>query len=176
MSVVCIAHLKKYRKSYLPYGQYLKLSSDDRNKIAAAISQYCGAQELKDTERLFSTNKCENLHSRLFSIAPKSTVWSRNFPGLCHATTLGASIGRGVSLLRIAEHIGLEVCAKDPIYKYAHSIEKAAKYHAKRKQSFRYKSNRYSKRRKIAHKALIDQSMYRTESAASAEHSYGIIP
>ena len=174
VSAVCISHLKTYKMTYLPYGQYMKLSTKDREIISKVISQYCGAKQLKETENLFNTNKCENLHSRLFSIAPKSTVWSRNFPGLCHAASLGASIGRGISLLLIAQHVGLEIGVNDPIYKYAKNCEKISMYHANRKRSFQYKSTRYSKRRRIANRELFKQSLYKSTTVASADHSYGI--
>jgi len=94
------------------------LASSSRSKIENTMEIFCGEQQLKDTEELFNTNSCENLHSRVFSVAPKSTVWSRNFPGLCHAVTLGASIGKGESLLRLAQFVGLQICSTDPIFRY----------------------------------------------------------
>ncbi len=134
----------------------------------------CGEQQLKDTEELFNTNSCENLHSRVFSVAPKSTVWSRNFPGLCHAVTLGASIGKGESLLRLAQFVGLQICSTDPIFRYVSNSEKNAAYHANRKRSYKYKSTRYSKRRRIANEKLFEISVYKQSNVASVDHSYGI--
>lgn len=174
-SVVCTAHLKrKFNMSYLPYGKYLKLSSTDRSTVMTVIEKYCSSEQLKKSEKLYTTNASENMHSRLFSYAPKSTVWRRNFPGLCHAVTLGASIGRGKSLLHIVQHLGMPVHNHDPLFKYASKAERVAIYHRNRKRTYRYKSSRYAMRRKNSHRAILENSLYRSRSTASAEHGYAI--
>ena len=115
-SVVCTAHLKGHSTRYLPYGKNVVLSAADKQKLQKVLDKYCGVQQLRDTVQLHSTNRCENMHSRLFSYAPKSMVWKRSFTALCYSATLGASVGRGLSLLQLAERCGINIEASDPMY------------------------------------------------------------
>lgn len=120
-SVVCIAHLNSFKMSHLPYGKYIKLASKDIQCTCTQkiINMYYGYAQLRDMSKLYTTNMCENMHSRLFSYAPKNTVLRRNFPRLYHSVTLGAS----ESLLHIARYIGLPVHATDLLYKYAMKLK-----------------------------------------------------
>ena len=177
-SLLCTAHLKRVKNhkhvSYLPNQKYIKLSAAEKMALQKVIDKYFGPQQLKDTAKFYTTNACESLHSRLFLYAPKNTVWSRNFPGLCHSVALGASLGRGMSLLQIAQDAGIPVHYEDPFFKYIQSIDRTAHYHARRRRTYRYKSARYLNRRKNAYRSVLSASVYGSETVASIDHAYGV--
>jgi hypothetical protein len=175
-SLVCKAHLKCFKLNYLPYGKYLSLPDSDISKIKSVLAKYCGPVILKDLCQLKTTNQCESFHNRVFSFAPKNTVWSRNFSGLCHSVTIAASVGRGMTLLKVAQKLGLPVTISDPLYHYAINTDKKEKYHMKRKKSFKYKTFLHLKRKRISHHAIISQSAYSDDTDLMEEHPYAINP
>ncbi len=173
-SVVCTAHLKGHSTRYLPYGKNVVLSAADKQKLQKVLDKYCGVQQLRDTVQLHNTNRCENMYRRLFSYAPKSMVWKRSFTALCYSATLGASVGRGLSLLQLAERCGINIEASDPMYRYAMFTQNIARYHSDRKQKHEYKTSRYLSHRKRANRAVLSQSLYKAPSKVTKEHDYGI--
>jgi hypothetical protein len=175
-SVVCKSHLKCFKLSYLPYGKYLKLPDSDISKIKSIISKYCGPAMIKDISQLKTTNQCESFHNRVFSHVPKNTVWSRNFSGLCHSATIRASIGRGSTLLKIAQNLGLPVSDHDPIQRYALDTDKNDKYHMNRKKSFKYKTFLHLKRKRNSNRSIISQSAYSDATDLTEEHPYALNP
>jgi hypothetical protein len=174
-SVVCQARLKQQKQRiYLPYGRNLQLSSCDMKTLSNIINKYCGVQQLRDTAKLATTNMCESMHSRMFSYAPKSTVWSRNFSGLCHSATIGASIGRGLSLLKLAEKLGVKVRTDDPLFKYAMYMQQTARYHTLRKKETFYKTAKYRSKQRRSSRMLLQSSLYSSQSASVEDHMYAI--
>ncbi|KAH3741091.1 hypothetical protein DPMN_047809 [Dreissena polymorpha] len=173
-SVVCTAHLKAHSTRYLPYGKNVVLSAADKHTLQKVLDKYCGVQQLRDTVQLHNTNRCENMHSRLFSYAPKSMVWKTSFTALCYSASLGASVGRGLSLLQLAGRCGINIKASDPMYRYAMFTQNIARYHSNRKQKHEYKTSRYLSHRKRANRAVLSQSLYKAPSKVTKEHDYGI--
>ncbi len=159
-SMVCNAHLSSHSTKYLPYGQYVKLSHEDISKIQTVLGKYVSADCLKSMAPLRTTNQSESMHSRVFRYAPKHTVWSRNFTGLCHSAVHAASLGSGMSLLTTALRLGLPVSPGDPFSKYASRIDKRTTYDSNRQQTHQYKSSRYCARKRQSNRKLIKESAY----------------
>ena len=82
-SMVCCAHLGKYSPKFLPYNRHLDLNVNDDRAIQNVISSSFSVENLKKISRLLSTNKAESLHHRIYTVAPKSTIWKRNFSLSC---------------------------------------------------------------------------------------------
>lgn len=116
-SMVCCAHLASYSTKFLPYGKHLQLSMSDINKLQAKMDTLCSQENLKQMSKLSTTNKAESLHHRVFTYAPKNTVWSRNFSGLCNSAAHSSSLGSGQSTIYLAKHIGIKVKSQDPFYR-----------------------------------------------------------
>ena len=91
MSLVCCAHLAFYIPKFLPYGKHLELDATDVDKIKCQITKDFSESKLKEICSLKTTNKTESLHHRVFTYAPKCTLWSRNFTGLCHSAVHSAT-------------------------------------------------------------------------------------
>ena len=150
------------------------MSAKDKQRVTSVIDKYCSIEQLNNTVQLYNTNRCENMHSRLFSLAPKSMVWKRNFTALCYSVTLSASIGRGLSLLQVAERCGVNMQSSDPMYRYAMFTQKTAQYHTNRKQKNEYKKSRYFSHKRRTHRAVLSQSLYKADSSLAKEHDYAI--
>ncbi len=177
MSMVCNAHLSQHSTKHLPYGQYVKLGNEDIDKLKAVLLKYTNVDSLKTMARLRTTNQCESMHSRVFRYAPKHTVWSRNFIGMCHSAVHSASLGNGRSLIQTAMSIGLPVNNTDPFSQYMSHIDRKAKYHAKRQLTHQYRSSRYHARRLKCNRKLLQSSAYGSNADNVAiEHNYGINP
>ena len=106
-SLVCTAHLESYNTSFLPYGKHIQLNNVDTCKIEAILQKNFSQENLEKISRLSTTNQSESLHHRVFTYAPKSIIWSRNFSGLCHSAVHSATFGTGKSSLIIASAIGI---------------------------------------------------------------------
>jgi len=89
----------------------------DINKLQAKMDTLCSQENLKQMSKLSTTNKAESLHHRVFTYAPKNTVWSRNFSGLCNSAAHSSSLGSGQSTIYLAKHIGIKVKSQDPFYR-----------------------------------------------------------
>lgn len=175
-SMVCEAHLSTYNTKFLPYGKHIMLSATDIDKIDRVLSKYLSPECLKDMARLKNTNQCESIHSQLFRCAPKHTVWSRNFTGLCHSVAHSASLGTGTSLLKTVQVLGLPVSREDPFYLHMSKVDSATRFHGRRQASLKYKTFRYLRRKQKNNRKLFQLSLYGTDHQLDTEHSYGIYP
>lgn len=145
-SLVCIAHLESYSTKFLPCGEHLQLIPEDEQNLSAAICKSLSLEELRKLSRLLNTNKSESLHNRVFTYAPKNTVWSRNFNGLCHSAVHSATFGTGKSALILAHTIGLKYSKNDPFLKYMVRRDQIDSYKKMMNQTPQYKSKRYLSR------------------------------
>ena len=153
-SMVCDAHVPGSTQSKtLPYGKNVTLSLTDLDNINTVLQKYISPECLKEMARLSTTNQCESLHSRLFRYAPKNTVWSRHFRGLCHSATHSASLGPADSLLKTVQYLGLPVSKSDPFYQYIAWTDKQSKYHMRRRATQKYKGLRFMRRKHRSNKA-----------------------
>ena len=139
-SMVCEAHLPSYTTQSLPYGQHIKLSTEDIDKIKTVLRKYLSTDCLKEMVKLSNTNQCESIHSQLFRWAPKHTAWSRNFTGLCHSVVHSASLGTGKSILKTAELLKIPVSRSDPFFQHMIKVDSVSKFHGRRQATVRYKS------------------------------------
>ncbi len=175
-SLVCISHLSSYSASFLPYGIHLELKSEDINRIQNELNTCFGTTDLQSICKIYSTNMCESVHAKVFSYAPKSTSWARNFAGLCHSATHSLSLGSGRATIALAKAIGLQVKIQSPMYQQLIKNDKTRKYHAKRKKTKEYKHSRYLSKKRKSNRKQLECSLYSSEassSQASSEHNYG---
>ena len=135
-SLVCTAHLASYNTKHLPYGKHIAIEEADIFKIQSILDKIFSIENNQKFSRLSTTNKCESLHNQVFTFAPKNTVWSRNFTGLCHSAAHASSVGKGRSALIIARAIGISVGKNDPLFRQMMLFDKNHQYNALRKSSF----------------------------------------
>ena len=173
-SLVCTAHLESYSPNFLPYCKHIQFNDADSCQMKAILQKYFSRQNLEKISRLSTTNQSESLHHRVFTYAPKSTIWSRNFSGLCHSAVHSATFGTGKSSLIIASAIGIKYKLTDPICRQMLRIDAKTSYHSLRKRSRQYKISRYLSRKRKCCKKLQENSMYQNASKEmSHEHAYG---
>ena len=86
-SLVCTAHLDSYSTSFLPYGKHIQLNYIDMLHLRGVLQKNFSHANLEKKSHLSTTNRSESLHHKVFNYmyAPKCTIWSRNFTGLCHS-------------------------------------------------------------------------------------------
>jgi hypothetical protein len=177
VSSACIAHYDNYSTKNLPNGVHLELSKEDCKTIKDKIATKFDRNGLADMQELYNTNMCESLHSIVYSIAPKTTRYSRNFAGLCHSATHSRTVGAGQATLELAKATGIKVphgCAMETELRKKDSRRK---YHAKRKTSQSCKSSRYYSRKRKNNTKLFTDSLYSSgnvNSDAASDHSYGL--
>lgn len=109
----CCAHLPGYSTKFLPYGKHLDLDFADMDAIQSVICKHFREDGLRKVCKLATTNRCENLHQRVFTYAPKNTTWARNFTAMCHSAVHSSSHGTGKSMVILAEKWGLIDHAKN---------------------------------------------------------------
>lgn len=172
-SVVCTAHLSRFSASYLPYGRHLELNQNDVIKLKSVIEKNFSEYELSKISKLSTTNKCESLHSKVFTFAPKNTIWTRNFAGLCHSAVHSSSLGNGKSCILFAKAIGLKYKHNDPFILQMTKADKISRYQAIRKMSRKYKFQRYINRRNKGNRLLRKDSIFNIKDKTIAEeHCY----
>lgn len=147
-SMVCIAHLASYTTKFLPYGKHLDLISEDEQKLTDILNKSLSFDVLHKISRLLNTNKSESLHHRVFTYAPKNTVWSRNFSALCHSAVHSATFGTGRSALLIAKKIGVKYSKRDPMFWYMVKRDDRDRSYSLLKKTPHYKLKRYNSRKK----------------------------
>ncbi|MES9880370.1 MAG: hypothetical protein ABW185_05750 [Sedimenticola sp.] len=175
-SLVCTSHLSSYSPSFLPYGVHMEITGADIARIQQDLDTHFSNVNLHSICKLYTTNMCESLHSKVFTYAPKSTNYARNFTGLCHSATHSRSIGSGRATIALAKARGLQIKLHSPMYRHLMKQDKRSKYHANRKKTQQYKYNRYLSRKRKSSRKQLQDSLYSSEascSQASTEHSYG---
>lgn len=174
-SMVCHAHLESYNTNFLPYNKHIELNRTDMLKLQAVLQNDFSQENLERISRLSTTNKSESLHHRIFTYAPKSTIWSRNFTSLCHSAVHSSTLGTGQSSLSLASKIGIRYKCTDPFFKQMESLDARKKYHLDRQCSRQYKLSRHLARKRKCSQKIKDNSLYTTATAGvSNEHAYGI--
>lgn len=177
VSAVCIAHLGRHSTRHLtrhlPNNAYINLELTEVNAIQQKILQVFNHQGLQETAMMFTTNYCESLNSSVFRVAPKTTRFARNFESLCHSATHSYTVGTGESTLTLAEASQIEYKTNSPFYRRMKELDGKRSYDTERQATQKFKRDRYYGRKKKALAPLLADSLYRTESQVSSEHSYG---
>ena len=175
ISMVCTAHLESYNTSFLPYGKHIELNNTDMLRLTKMLQEDFSTTNLEKISRLSNTNRSESLNHRVFTYAPKSTIWSWNFTGLCHSAVHSSTLGNGKSSLLIASSLGIKYKISDPIFKQMLKIDSNFRYHTARKQSKQYKMSRYfSQQRRSCRKMRYNSLYANAQPSVSHEHAYGI--
>ena len=137
------------------------------------IEKHFSETELSKISRLSTTNKCESLHHKVFTFAPKSTIYTRNFAGLCHSAVHSSSLGNGLTCINLAKIIGLKYKRRDPFIQRMKKIDTNNRRNAIRMQIRRYKSSRYIARRNKGNRTLKQNSLFNcTNKSIIEEHEY----
>ena len=174
-SMVCKAYCISYNTNFLPYNKHLELNCADMARLQTLIENDFSRANLQSICRLSNTNRSESLHHMAFTYAPKCTVWSRNFTGLCHSAVHSSTLGCGQSSLSLATETGIRYKSTDPFFKQMKKLDSIRKYHSQRKSSQQYKLSRHLARKKKCIQKMKDNSLYTTATATvSNEHAYGI--
>ena len=177
-SLVCLAHLASYSPKFLPYGKHLNLSFDDIEKLESVLTKFVSDVKLSKISRLLNTNKCESLHNRIFTYAPKTSVWSRNFDALCHSALHSSVYGTGKSTLILAKSRGIVTDQSDPVFHHMVERDQRTLKDRERKSSLQYKYTRYIKRKQKCNRKLIKNSIFSNSitNLVTNEHSYTLNP
>lgn len=174
-SLVCSAHLDSYNTNFLPYNKHIQLNTVDMLQLQAVLQSDFSRENLEKISRLSTTNRSESLHHRVFTYAPKCTIWSRNFTSLCHSAVHSSTLGTGKSSLFLAKKVGIRYKSTDPFFKEMIKLDTRNKYHLQRKCSREYKLARHLARKRKSSQKMKNNSLYTTATASvSTEHSYGI--
>lgn len=172
-SLICTAHLKNYSTSFLPYGNHIELNQCDIIKLKGVIEKYFSKQELSTISRLSTTNQCESLHHKIFTFAPKSTIYTRNFSGLCHSAVHSATLGNGKACINLAKHIGMKYKMSDPFIRQMMKLDKNNEKDALRHKSRKYKFQRYIAKRTKGNRTIRENSLYNCRNkTVTEEHLY----
>ena len=176
-SLLCNAHLVRYNTKYLPYNRHLSLNSIDYDKIMGIISSTFSEENLKKLACFHNTNKAESLHHKIYTVAPKNTVWSRNFSGLCHSSVHSSTHNTGKSTVLIAKAIGIKYATNSPFSSFMNRTDKVFEYRKKYQMTLKYKMRRYLSRKIRCNRKLLQNSVYRNQNHSSAlDHMYGNNP
>jgi hypothetical protein len=174
-SQVCCAHLPIYTTKHLPYGRHLNLQTQDITLLNAAIAKHLGVDTLAKLSMVYTTNKAESTHNRVFTYAPKNSTWARNFHGLCHSAVHSSTFGTGRSLLLLAKAIGVSFARSGPAIKYMILKDRKSQYDKQRQESRQYKGTRYFSKKLRGNRKMRVGSMYtHCDPAQNDEHAYGI--
>lgn len=170
-----MAHLPSYSVNYLPYGRHLNLTKNDFETVQNVLEKWMQNGNLEKISLLHDTNKCEHLHSRVFTLAPKNTLWTRNFTGLCHSAVHSSTFGSGKSSLTLAKYIGLKYQRSAPITKFMLNLDRLSAKNSQRKTTALYKYHKFFSRKRQCDRKILCQSFYEdTNSNTNSEHNYGI--
>lgn len=158
---------------YLPYGKYINLNGHDEALICTVINKYFNATQLERI-RHRNTNKCENLHSMIFTYAPKMTLYARNFKALCHSAVHSKTFGTAKSTLKLANCMNIKNSSNSAMSRYMAKHNARCQYHAERQGTQNYKRNRYLARKRKLNRDVIKNSLYKNKAKAGTEHNYGL--
>lgn len=174
-SEACCAHLDTYNTKFLPYGNYLNLGSEDIQKLQTVLNKSLSLDVLQKICRLHTTNGCESLHHRVFTYAPKSVLFKRNFDALCHSACHSSTFGTGLSSLLLANAMGIKYTKCSPFSRYMVKKDSIALYDSERKKTAKYKMQRYLAKCKKMNRRVRQGSIYTNNcSELSDQHNYGI--
>jgi hypothetical protein len=174
-SRVCCAHLSGYSPKHLPYGRHIDLSREDTVKLKTSLLKSLSEINLVKLSKLYTTNKSESLHHRVFTYAPKNTTWTRNFSGLCHSAVHSSTWGTGRSLLLLAKTIGITYAPVCPASAHLKQRDSKAEYDKVRQSSKLYKCKRYFAKKLRCDRKSRSDSMYTNGTPAQThEHTYAI--
>ena len=158
VSLVCCHHLDHYHTRYLPLSQHLALTKDNEEKLQKTITDLLSEEELRRLTMLRTTNKCESLHSKLFTYAPKNTCWSRNFVGLGHSAVHSASTGNGRSTVVLAKRIGLKYTRRrSQMTSFLQALDDKSLYHKMYKSTLQYRLRRHYSTKQKANRRQLEK-------------------
>lgn len=174
-SLACNAHLESFSTQYLPYGSYLSLITEDRRKLESVMNKSLTTEILNKIANLYTTNQCESLHHRVFTYAPKSVLFSRNFNGLCHSACHSSTFGTGKSSVLLAKSLGLNFSKCAPFFRYMTRKDILALYHSQRKKTPKYKIQRYLAKCRKSNRKIRQGSLYSNACNELVQiHNYAI--
>lgn len=174
-SLACNAHLESFSTQYLPYGSYLSLVTEDRRKLESVMNKSLTTEILNKIANLHTTNQCESLHHRVFTYAPKSVLFSRNFNGLCHSACHSSTFGTGKSSVLLAKSLGLNFSKCAPFFRYMTRKDILALYHSQRKKTPKYKIQRYLAKCRKSNRKIRQGSLYSNACNELVQiHNYAI--
>lgn len=174
-SLACNAHLESFSTQYLPYGSYLSLVTEDRCKLESVMNKSLTTEILNKIANLYTTNQCESLHHRVFTYAPKSVLFSRNFNGLCHSACHSSTFGTGKSSVLLAKSLGLNFSKCAPFFRYMTRKDILALYHSQRKKTPKYKIQRYLAKCRKSNRKIRQGSLYSNACNELVQiHNYAI--
>ena len=175
VSLVCKAHLQSYSTKFLPFGQHLNLSNNDKTRLQTAINKIISKEILAKLRNLSTTNKSETMHRRVFTYAPKYTAWPRNFKGMCASGLHSSKHGTGMSAIILSEAINVTTSDTDPFRQQMFRRDKLANLSTKRKKTDNYKIKRYNTRKQKCNRTIRVKSLYNLEDPSIRnEHCYGL--
>jgi len=151
LSSVCRGNTKRAPR-HLPGAHYVQLAPEDQLSILGVINKYFSPGKLERVDGSKNTNRCENVHSMVFTYAPKGTTYSRNFAGMCHSAMHSKKYGPGRSTLILAEKLNLTEERRTPFDTVLEKKDKKANYDARRQQTKLFKKTRYLNMRKKLNK------------------------
>lgn len=157
VSLVCCHHLAHYHTGFLPLNQHLKLSRENEMNLQETMNNMLCEDELRRLSTLRTTNRCESLHSKVFTYAPKNTCWSRNFIGLGHSAVHSATQGYGKSMIIMAKRIGLKYTKQSQMTAFLTKIDSRTKYDRHYKSSLKYNLRRYYTRKQKANRRQLER-------------------
>jgi len=175
-SVVCSGNPKRPPK-HLPGGKYAKLTLKDCNNILRTLHNYFAGVKLDSIHGEKNTNQCENVHSVLFTYAPKHTTYARNFPAMSHSAVHSKAYGPGRSTALLAKklHLNNNDTTNTPFTMHMAKKDKQSKYDSMRQNTREFKKTRYINKRRKINICETKGSCYKLDGVQQ-QHNYAYKP
>jgi hypothetical protein len=147
----------------------LELNINDIANLNGIIEKHFSETELSKISPLYTTNKCENLHHKVFTFAPTSNIYTRTFAGLCHSAVHSSSLGNGLACIDLANIIGLKYKRTNRFIQQMKNIDIINRRNVTRKKTRLYKFSRYIARQNKGNRTLRQNSWFNCSNRSVIE-------
>jgi hypothetical protein len=148
---------------------YMELNIKDGVKLNGIIEKHFSETELSKNSALSTTNKCESLHHKVFTFAPTSNIYTRNFAGLCHSAVHSSSLGNGLACIDLATIIELKYKRTNRLIQHMKNIDTINRRNFTRKKTRRYTCLRCIARHNKRNRTLRQSSLFNCSNRSVIE-------
>ena len=148
---------------------HMELNIKDGVKLNGIIEKHFSETELSKNSALSTINKCESLHHKVFTFAPTSNIYTRNFAGLCHSAVHSSSLGNGLACIDLANIIELKYKRTNRFIQHMKNIDTINRRNFTRKKTRRYTFSRCIARHNKRNRTLRQSSLFNCSNRSVIE-------